>query len=267
MTSPADYVAANRETWNEVAPRHAAHNQQRLKELFATGGYNNLEDEYIAMLERIGVAGRSVVQVCCNNGIDLLSAKGMGAGECLGIDQAAAFLEQARELASVAGHGDVRFMEANAYELPGELAGRFDIAMTTIGVTGWMPDIKAFFRSVAGLVRPGGHWVMEEMHPVLMMYEPDPNGGPSRVQHSYFRTEPFVETAGLDYFGHEAYDSAPNYSFTHTLSDLVNAGVEAGLELAFMDEVGRDISNFCSDLETAEARPPLGLYMLWRKRG
>jgi ubiquinone/menaquinone biosynthesis C-methylase UbiE len=265
MTNPADYVAANREAWNEAAPRHAAHNQQRLKALFAQG-YNHLSDEYTAMLERIGVAGKSVVQVCCNNGIDLLSAKGMGAGECLGIDQAAAFLEQARELAAVAGHDDVRFIEANVYALADGLTGRYDIAMTTIGVTGWMPDIGVFFKAVAGLVKPGGYWVMEEMHPVLMMYEPDPAGGPSRLQHSYFRAEPFVETTGLDYFGHEAYESAPNYSFTHKLSDLVNAGVAAGLELQFMDEVGHDISNFCSDLELAEARPPLGLYMLWRKR-
>ena len=266
MAEDADYVAANREAWNEAAPRHAAHNQQRLKQLFAGGGYNHLADEYVAMLERVGVAGKRVAQVCCNNGIDLLSAKGMGAGECLGIDQASAFLEQARELASVAGHDDVTFIEADVYGLPAELADRFDIAMTTIGVTGWMPDIKAFFKAVAGLVKPGGYWVMEEMHPVLMMYEPDPDGGPSRLAHSYFRTEPFVETTGLDYFGHEAYESAPNYSFTHKLSDLVNAGIGAGLELVSMDEVGHDISNFCSDLETVEARPPLGLYMLWRKR-
>ena len=266
MTEPADYVAANREAWNEAAPRHAAHNQQRLKKLFAAGGYNHLADEYISMLERIGVTGKSVVQVCCNNGIDLLSAKGMGAGDCLGIDQAPAFLEQARELAAVARLDDVSFLEANVYELPGELAGRFDIAMTTIGVTGWMPDLSAFFKAVAGLIRPGGHWVMEEMHPVLMMYEPDPDGGPSQLVHSYFRTEPFVESSGLDYFGHQAYDATPNYSFTHKVSDLVNAGVATGLELVFMDEVGRDISNFCQDLEKAEALPPLGLYMLWHKR-
>lgn len=265
MTGPTDYVAANREAWNEAAPRHAAHNQQRLKELFAAGGYNHLADEMIAMLERAEVAGKSVVQVCCNNGIDLLSARVMGAGECLGIDQAPAFLEQARELAAIAGHDDVSFIEANVYDLPDELAGRFDIALTTIGVTGWMPDIGAFFKAVAGLVKPGGFWVMEEMHPVLMMYEPDPAGGPSRLAHSYFRTEPFVETTGLDYFGHEAYQSAPNYSFTHKLSDLFNAGIAAGLQLQFMDEVGRNISNFCADLETAEACPPLGLYMLWQK--
>ena len=264
MQDRTDYVAANRDAWNEAAPRHARHNQERLKALLADG-YNHLSDEYVAMLGRVGICGKRVVQVCCNNGLDLLSAKGMGAGECLGIDQAPAFLEQARELAVAAGHADVTFLEASAYALPQELNGQFDIVMTTIGVTAWMPDIKAFFAAVAALLRPGGHWVMEEMHPVLMMYEPDPDGGPSQVTHSYFRTEPFVETDGLDYFGHEKYDSAPNYSFTHRISDLVNAGIAAGLQLQFMDEVGRDISNFCSDLETAEALPPLGLYMLWYK--
>ncbi len=266
MPDTTDYVAANREAWNEAAPRHARHNQERLKASLA-GGYNHLSDEYVAMLERVGISGKSVVQVCCNNGLDLLSAKGMGAGECLGIDQAPAFLEQGRELAMAAGRADMSFLEANVYALPAELAGRFDIVMTTIGVTGWMPDIKGFFAAVAALVKPGGHWVMEEMHPVLMMYEPDPGGGPSRLTHSYFRTEPFKETAGLDYYGHEAYDSTPNYSFTHKMCDLVNAGIMAGLELQFMDEVGRDISNFCEDLETAEALPPLGLYMLWHKPG
>jgi ubiquinone/menaquinone biosynthesis C-methylase UbiE len=266
MPEKKDYVAANREAWNEAAPRHAAHNQARLKQLFADGGYNHLADEVIAMLQRVGVSGKCVVQVACNNGIDLLSVKAMGAGVCLGIDQAPAFLEQARELAGVAGYDDVAFREADIYALPGELAGQFDIAMTTIGVTGWMPDINGFFKAVAALVRPGGYWVMEEMHPVLMMYEPDPQGGPSRLAHSYFATEPFVETTGLDYFGHEQYESAPNYSFTHTMSDLVNAGIEAGLELGFMDEVGCNISNYCADLEHTEATPPLGLYMLWKKR-
>ncbi len=266
MTQPADFVAANREAWNEAAPRHAAHNQARLKALFAEGRYNHLADEYIAMLERAGVSGKSVVQVCCNNGIDLLSARAMGAGECLGIDQAPAFLEQARELAVAAGYEDVTFLEANVYELPDGLAGRFDIAMTTIGVIGWMPDIRVFFEVVAGLVKPGGYWVMEEMHPVLLMYEPAPDGGPSQLHHSYFTQEPYVEEGGLDYFGHETYEAQPAYSFSYTMAAIVNAGIGAGLELLCMDEVGRNISNYCADLEHARATPPMGLYMLWRKK-
>ncbi len=266
MSDGPDYVRANRDAWNEAAPRHASHNQDRLKKLLAAGGYNHLADEVIAMLDRIGVAGKSVVQVGCNNGIDLLSVKGMGAEECLGIDQADAFLEQARELAAAAGESRVKFLQANVYGLPQELAGQFDIAMTTIGVIGWMPDLSGFFDAVTLLVKPGGYWVMEEMHPVLLMYEEDPGGGASRPTYSYFTKEPYVEKHGLDYFGHEKYDASPAYSFTYTMAEVINAGLAAGLELLSMAEVGRNISNYCEDLETAHATPPMGLYLLWRRR-
>lgn len=267
MSDREKYVASNKKAWNEAAGRHAAHNQARLREQFGKGGYNCLADDVIAMLERVGVTGRSAVQIACNNGRDLLSLKNMGAGKCLGIDQADTFLAQARELAEVAGRdGDVSFLAADVYALPTDLHERFDILMTTIGVLAWMPDLEGFFKAVSGLMVPGGHWVMEEMHPVLMMYEPDGTGGPSRLVHSYFRTEPFEETTGLDYYGHEQYASKPNYSFTHKMSDIVNAGLKVGLELQHMHEVGHNISNFCADLEHAEARPPMGLYMLWRKK-
>ena len=132
MPDRDSYVTANRAAWNEVAPRHREHNQQRLVELFRAGGYNHLEDILQELLLQAGVGGKSVVQAGCNNGIDLLAAKGMGAGRCLGIDQAEAFLDHARELAEAAGvAADVSFMAGNIYALPPELAGSFDIASTT----------------------------------------------------------------------------------------------------------------------------------------
>lgn len=267
MSDREKFVAANKEAWNEAAPRHAARNQAILRDQILKGGCNFLADEVVSMLETIGVTDKSAVQIACNNGIDLLSLKNMGAGRCLGIDQAEQFLEQARELSELAGYeDDVSFSEGDVYALPEELKERFDIAMTTIGVLGWMPDLEEFFSAVSALIVPGGHWVMEETHPVLMMYEPGEDGGPSRIEHSYFHTEPFVETTGLDYFGYEQYVSSPNYSFTHKMSDIVNAGIRAGLEVQRMDEVGRNISNFCADLELVEAKPPMGLYMLWKKK-
>ena len=265
MPESNDYVEANRKAWNEVAPRHATHNQDKLKALLRAGGYNHLCDEMIDMFSRVGVAGKSVVQVGCNNGIDLVSVKGMGAGGCLGIDQADAFLEQARDLAATAGYDDVTFHQANVYDLPCEMTGHFDLAMTTIGVIGWMPDLEGFFEAVTRLLKPGGYWVMEEMHPVILMYEPDPDGGPSRLAYSYFMKDPVVEEGGLDYFGDEKYDAQPAYSFSYTVADIVNAGIGAGLQLMSMGEVGRNISNYCADLEDALATPPMGLYMLWHK--
>jgi ubiquinone/menaquinone biosynthesis C-methylase UbiE len=260
------YTAANRAAWNEVAPRHRARNQERLAGLFRAGGYNHLEDVAREMVLQIGIAGKSVAQVGCNNGIDLLSVKGMGAGRCLGVDQAEAFLEQGRELAETAGLArEVEFLAANVYALPEDLRENFDVALTTIGVLTWMPDLHRFFRAVADLVKPGGWWVMEETHPVVFMYDEDPDGGPSRLTHSYFRTGPERSDDGLDYFGNERYRAKPSYSFMHKLSDIVNAGLSAGLELRRMEEIDHDISNQCADLERAEANPPQGLYLLWRK--
>lgn len=266
MTDQNKYVTANRDAWNEVAPRHAARNQARLIALFRNSGNNHLADIAQDMIRQTGIAGKSVVQVCCNNAKDLLSVKNMGAGRCLGIDQATAFLDQARELAQAAGVADeVAFLEANVYALPADLSQSFDVALTTIGVVYWMPDLGAFFRAVAALIKPGGWWVMEETHPIVQMYDEDPAGGPSQLTYSYFRTEPLEWTDGLDYFDGKRYESAPYYSFMHKLSDIINAGLAAGLTLQRMDEVDHDISCQCADLADAKANPPQGLYLLWRK--
>ncbi len=268
MRDRDQYVAANRAARNEVAPRHREHNQARLIELFRAGGYDHLEDILQELLLQAGVAGKSVVQAGCNNGIDLISAKGMGAGRCLGIDQAESFLAQAREIAGAAGvTGDVHFMAGDIYALPPDLAGSFDIALTTIGVVPWMPDLRGFFAAVAALVKPGGWWVMEETHPVVFMYDEDPAGGPSRLTYSYFRTKPERWDDGLDYFGNQRYAAKPCYSFMHKTSDIVNAGLAAGLTLQRMEETDHDISNCCADLERAAANPPQGLYLLWHKPG
>ena len=121
------FVAANRDAWNEAASRHAAHNNAKLREQFIKGGCNFLADEVVSMLDAIGVRDKSVVQIACNNGIDLLSVKGMGAGRCLGIDQAEKFLEEARDLTELAGYKtDVSFVAADAYALPDHLKDRFE---------------------------------------------------------------------------------------------------------------------------------------------
>ena len=80
MSDREKFVAANRDAWNAAAPRHAARNQAKLREQFLLGGCNFLADETVSMLETIGVKDKSVVQIACNNGKDLLSLKGMGAG-------------------------------------------------------------------------------------------------------------------------------------------------------------------------------------------
>ncbi|MCZ4281017.1 class I SAM-dependent methyltransferase [Kiloniella laminariae] len=259
------YTEANRESWDEAAPKHRAANQEQLLQDVQQRDFNPLADYLQESLALVGVKNKKIIQLCCNNGKDVLAVQKMGARSSVGVDAAPAFIEQGRELVEAAGLQDVmQLIASDVYDLPKELAGQFDIVLTTVGVMSWMPDIKDFFRVVHSLLKPGGHYVVEEMHPVLLMYEPDENGT-SRPLYSYFRTEPWKETDGLDYFNHENYDAKPCYSFQHKMDDILMAGINNGMSLKHIKEIDRDISNFCQDLQHQKAVPPLGFTMVMQK--
>lgn len=259
------FTRANREAWDEAASVHRRINQARLLEGFSKPGYNTLDEHCLDRLKEIGVQGKSVAQLCCNNGRELLSLKNLGAGHCVGFDASAAFIEQARELASASGHTGIEFVTTDVYEIPPEKTGPYDIVMTTIGVIGWMPDLEGFFDVLGRLTRPGGHVFIEETHPVLLMYEESEADEPSYLKYSYFKEDPFVETTGLDYYERTKYASKPHYSFQHTLADIMMAAINVGFVLRHFSEFGYNISEFCADLERAEAKPPMGMTMVWQK--
>ena len=254
-----DYTRATIASWDEAAPIHGEINRH-LDEAVRQPDFNNLNPEFQARLQAIGLAGRSCVQVCCNNGIDLISARNLGAGRCLGIDGSTAFIAQATGYGEAAGLGDIEFLASDVYDLDAGQAGEFDIAMVTVGVVNWMPDLDGFFARCARLLADGGHLVMEELHPVLGMYE---EGEPSRLEYSYFNREPFEETTGLDYFTGTRYQASPNYWFQYTLSDILTA-LGNGFTLQHFEELPRNIGNFCADLENVPANPPLAFVAQWQ---
>lgn len=155
----------------------------------------------------------------------------------------------------------VELIQSDIYDLPEHLIGQFDIVLITIGVLSWMPDLKLVFEVIQSLLKPKGRLVMEDMHPILFMYDEDPQGGPSSIQTSYFGKDVWEETTGLDYYGHEVYDAKPNYSFMQRLDEILMAGIDCGLQLRYFKELDYDISNFCSDLEDSPTKPPLGFVM------
>ena len=201
-----EFTDANREAWDEVAPMHEKANQSQLLDAFSDPEYNALDDHCLDRLKEVGIAGKSVAQICCNNGRELLSLKNLGAGRCVGFDASAAFIEQAIELAKVSRHTDVEFVTTDIYEIPPDKAGPYDIVMSTVGVISWMPDLSGFFEVIGRLTKAGGHIFIEETHPVLMMYEEGDGAEPSYLKYSYFKDDPWVETKGLDYYEETEYE-------------------------------------------------------------
>ena len=260
-----DFINTNRIAWNEVAPVHEKYNQKKLLKQFSDPNHNALDKHCLDRLMEIGIKNKSIAQLCCNNGAHILSLKNLGAGPCIGFDFSEKFIKQANELASVTVHTDIQFVETDIYEIPAEYRGPYDLVISTIGVLGWMPNLKQFFQVYGDLTKSGGHLFIEETHPVLYMYEDDENGENSQLRHSYFKKDPWIGKDDLDYFEFSSYGDSLNYFFPHTLSEIMMAAIEQGFNLKHFVELDFDITGDCADLQYSEIRPPMGMTLLWEK--
>lgn len=256
---------ANRRAWNASAVHHGTGPAwDRLVHGFATPGFSTLDPTITACLQSIGIAGKTVVQVGCNNGREALSTLALGARSALGIDQSDAFLAQAAQLNAIA-KTDARFLRADIYGLPPETPRGFDIALVTIGVLGWMPDLPGFFRAAAGLLAEGGCLAVYETHPFLEMFDPAA-ADPFLPACSYFASAPFVSEEAIVYDGGARSSAPPSFWFVHRLGDVVNGCVGAGLRIERLEEFPH--SNREAEYDIYEARPaqfPLCYTLIARK--
>ena len=157
-----DRLADNRDNWDDRVPIH-------------WGGYD--ADGFIADESRISdvvaydsavlgdVTGKRLVHLQCHFGMDTLSWARLGA-EVTGVDFSEPAIAAAREL-SERSKTPGRFVVANVYDAADVLREQFDIVFTGVGAICWIPDIEAWARVVAALLRPGGTFYMREGHPVL----------------------------------------------------------------------------------------------------
>jgi SAM-dependent methyltransferase len=238
MTGNTDSATqANRLAWNASAQRHRQSEEwQRQRAGFADASFSTFDPTVTEALTVNGVHGARAVQIGCNNGREVLSMLALGAATATGIDQSDAFLAQAEELRAISPHGDkASFVCTDVYALPDGLSGRFDLALITIGVLNWMPDLTRFLCAVSSLLAPGGRLLIYETHPVLDMFEPH-GDEPHRPKYSYFRTEPFITEDEIVYDGSATGKAPPSYWHFHTMGDIVTGCIRAGLQIAKLTE-------------------------------
>ena len=230
MSSIKHAVASNRDAWNASASLHrASDGWNALIESVASAGFSCLDSTLTSLLNRVDLHDKAVIQLGCNNGRESISLFSLGARSVTGVDQSSAFLEQAHELSAKSPHAP-EFVEADIYALPASLLESFDVALVTIGVLNWMPDIHAFFRHVAQTLKPGGSLVIYETHPFLEMLQPDAED-PWRISQSYFQTDPIVEDKAIVYQGQGESNGLASYWYIHRLSDIFGGVIHAGLQV------------------------------------
>jgi SAM-dependent methyltransferase len=232
MTDPLTARRINRAHWDALA---AAHGQDAYYDTEAlVAGQDSLATaEASAVREGVGaVAGLDVLHLQCHIGFDSISLARRGA-RVVGADFSPASLEKARALARRC-EVDVEFVEADATALPATLHNRFDVVYATLGVIGWIDDLRAWMNSVAAALRGGGRLLLVELHPLYNMIG---------------SLDPLVLDFPYAYDGPRSFDESGSYagsdldvaatasvSYAHSLAEVVNTALAAGLRIERLDE-------------------------------
>jgi SAM-dependent methyltransferase len=217
---------ANRRLWDTWAGLHVNAPFYGVDTLRA-GGLTLTELD----LEEVGpVAGKSLLHLQCHFGLDTLSWARLGA-RVTGIDLSPVAIDQARRLSEELGL-DARFVCADLETVDAELPERFDVIYTSFGVLAWLRDLRPWAELIARRLAPGGSFHLIEFHPMLEMFD---DAG-KEIVHPYFhRREPLVGEATSTYAGVE-HEAMVNYQWTHSLGDVVNCLLSAGLTLMHLRE-------------------------------
>lgn len=176
--------------------------------------------------------GKTLLHLQCHFGQDTLSFARMGA-KVTGADLSTTAIEQARELAAELKL-DAEFVCCNVLDLKDHLSGSFDIVYTSYGTIGWLPDLKPWADVVQHFLKPGGHFVIADFHP--MMWSLDLKD--FKIGYHYFNQEVIEEEELGSYADKEPGTGNPNMSYTwnHPISDIMTPLLEQGLILEKFEE-------------------------------
>jgi SAM-dependent methyltransferase len=178
------------------------------------------------------VAGVDVIHIQCHIAHDSISLARRGA-RVTGVDLSPVALAKARDLAERCGVA-LELVEADSAELPEALHGRFDLAYATVGVLCWIADVDAWMRSAHAVLRPGGHLLLLDIHPLyLTIASLDPfaldfpyaNDGPRRFDEDGSYADPGAQLA-----------ATASVEYGHSLGEIVTAALRAGLRVDALHE-------------------------------
>lgn len=103
----------------------------------------------------------------------------------------------------------------------------FDIAFTSFGAIGFIPDLTRAFTEIARVLRPGGQWVYAATHPMSWIFPDSPFREDLSVIRPYGKRDVYVETSGK---------TVAYAEFSHTIADHMNALIDAGFTIERVDE-------------------------------
>ncbi len=221
------FFEANRELWNK---RTTVHKDTDFYDM--TGfleGRNVLTP--IEMAELAGeVSGKSLLHLQCHFGMDTLCFARLGA-QVTGVDLSDTAVVEARQLAAKANI-NADFVCCNVYDTRQHINKTFDIVFTSYGTIGWLPDLNKWAQVIAESLNKGGVFYMADFHPVLWMLDDDM----TFLKYPYYNKEVIVTEKQGTYADTSADITQKEYSWNHSISEILNALITNGLEIQVFNE-------------------------------
>lgn len=220
------YFRANRALWNK---RTSIHKDSDFYDLEGFRKGKNVLNE-IELTELGTVSGKSMLHLQCHFGLDSMSWSRLGA-KVTGVDFSDNAIDTAKELNEELGL-DAEFICSNIYDLKQKLDQQFDIVFTSYGTIGWLPDLDRWAEIIRHFLKPGGIFYLAEFHPVIWMFDDDF----SKLRYSYFNAGVIdIEQEGT-YADKNSKLKQKEYSWNHSISEVVNALIKKGLGIQSLNE-------------------------------
>ncbi len=148
---------------------------------------------------------------------------------------------------------EVRTLKGDACNLPASLDASFDLVYQAPGV-GWIPDIRAVYRGVHRVLRPGGLYRVALHNPAVLLATWE--DGVYRILDRYKGGPVLLNTAGVE----NMEEGEPTGDHRHLFRDSVGGLLDAGFVLRYFAEDPHDLREPVGEPNTwSHARAFLGL--------
>jgi SAM-dependent methyltransferase len=225
-----EFLEANKNLWDQWTGEH------QKSPFYDLAGFKAGKDRLRSIeLSELGeVRGKSLLHLQCHFGMDTLAWARRGA-IVSGVDLSEKSIELARSLSQELNI-PAQFYCSDIYKLPQELDGEFDIVFTSYGVLHWLRELSQWGRIISHFLKPDGIFYIVEDHPTFRMFTSE-DSTKMRLANPYFfsETPERVEMAG-SYATDNQGDAASFYIWNHSIGEIINAIIGAGLRIEFLHE-------------------------------
>ncbi|MEM6393813.1 MAG: class I SAM-dependent methyltransferase [Planctomycetota bacterium] len=226
----------NRASWDE---RVEAHWQSRMYRRHADALRAGTHDLYPGLTDAMGdVHGLRLAHLQCHMGMETLGWERLGAS-VTGLDFSAPAIDKACQLRDEL-EMSARFVVGNVYDAPDLLGEGFDRVFVSVGSLCWLPDIRAWAQVVAHLLNAGGRLLIDDVHPLLNSLDDDASPPGFTLRYPYLGGERReFDDDGTYADTDQTFLQRRTAEWNHPLGEIVNALIDAGMQIDRLDESAR----------------------------